>query len=54
MVYNIQIYWVFGLSPWSGILETRKHNVSKTGSVSIFSVRGETPTVWGPSYYCSF
>jgi hypothetical protein len=32
---KIQNYWVFGLFPLSGILETRKHDVSKTGSVSI-------------------
>jgi hypothetical protein len=32
MVYNIQNYWVFGLCPSSSILETRKHNVSETGS----------------------
>jgi hypothetical protein len=30
-----QNYWVFGLRPSSGILETRKHNVSETGSVSV-------------------
>jgi hypothetical protein len=24
MVYNTQIYWVFGLCPSSGILESRK------------------------------
>jgi hypothetical protein len=35
MVYNTQNYWVFGLCPSSGILETRKHNVSETGSVSV-------------------
>jgi hypothetical protein len=34
MVYNTQNYWVFGLCPSSGILETRKHDVSETGSVS--------------------
>jgi hypothetical protein len=28
-----QNYWVSGLCPSSGILETRKHNVSETGSV---------------------
>jgi hypothetical protein len=37
--YNIirytQNYWVFGLCPSSVILETRKHNVSETGSVSV-------------------
>jgi hypothetical protein len=35
MVYNIQNYWVFGLSPSSSILENRKHDVSETGSVSV-------------------
>jgi hypothetical protein len=35
MVYNIQNYWVFGLCLSFGILETRKHNVSETGSVSV-------------------
>jgi hypothetical protein len=30
---NLQNYWVFGLFPSSGILETRKHDVSETGSV---------------------
>jgi hypothetical protein len=34
-VHNIQNYWVFGLYPSSGILETRKHDVSETGSVSV-------------------
>jgi hypothetical protein len=28
MVYNTQNYWVFELFPSSGILETRKHDVS--------------------------
>jgi hypothetical protein len=32
----------------SSILETRKHNVSETGSVSILRRRGETPTLLGP------
>jgi hypothetical protein len=36
MVYNTQNYWDFGLCPTSGILESRKHNVSETGSVSVF------------------
>jgi hypothetical protein len=31
MVYHIQNYWVFGLFPSSGILGTRKHDVSETG-----------------------
>jgi hypothetical protein len=30
MVYSTQNYWVFGLSPSSGILENRKSNVSET------------------------
>jgi hypothetical protein len=34
-MFGIQNYWVFGLFPSSGILGTRKHNVSKTGSVSV-------------------
>jgi hypothetical protein len=34
MMYNAQNYCVFGLSISSGILESRKHNVSETGSVS--------------------
>jgi hypothetical protein len=35
MVYNTQNYWVFWTFPVSGILETRKHDVSETGSVSV-------------------
>jgi hypothetical protein len=30
-----QNYWVFGLCPSTGILGTRKHDVSETGSVSV-------------------
>jgi hypothetical protein len=33
--YNTQNYCVFELFPLSGILETRKHDVSETGSVSV-------------------
>jgi hypothetical protein len=43
-----QNYWVFGLLPTSGILETRKHDVSETGSVSVLRWRGKTPTQLGP------
>jgi hypothetical protein len=32
MMYNTQDYWVLGTFPSSGILETRKHDVSETGS----------------------
>jgi hypothetical protein len=36
-----QNYWVFGIFPSSGILGTRKHDVSKTGSVSVLRYGGE-------------
>jgi hypothetical protein len=47
MVYDSQNYCVSELRPYSGILNTRKHNVSETGSVSF--LKGETPTHLGPS-----
>jgi hypothetical protein len=47
MVYHVQNYWVFGLFPSSGILGTRKHVVSETGSVSILRCEGKTPTQLG-------
>jgi hypothetical protein len=34
-------YWGFGLCPSSGILKTRKHNISETGSFSVLRWRGE-------------
>jgi hypothetical protein len=34
-LFGSQNHWVFGLCPSSGILETTKHNVSETGSVSV-------------------
>jgi hypothetical protein len=37
MVYSAQNYWVFGHFPSSGILETRKHDVSESGSVFLVS-----------------
>jgi hypothetical protein len=37
MVYNTQNYWFFGFIPSSGILGTRKHDVSETGSVPVLS-----------------
>jgi hypothetical protein len=43
MKYNTQNYWVFGLCPWFGILETRKHNVSETGSIFLPQVREGDP-----------
>jgi hypothetical protein len=36
-----QNYWVFGLFPSSGILDTRKHDVLETGCVSVLRWRGE-------------
>jgi hypothetical protein len=38
MVHTTQNYSVFGLCPSSGILETRKHNVSETGSGFVCSI----------------
>jgi hypothetical protein len=35
MVYHTQNYWDFGFCPSSGILGTRKHDVSETGSVCV-------------------
>jgi hypothetical protein len=44
-----QNYWIFGLCPSSGIVETIKHNVSETGSVSVLRWEGgTTPTQLGP------
>jgi hypothetical protein len=49
MLYNTLNYWVFGLFPSSGILGTRKHDISETGSVSILRCGGgKTPTQLGP------
>jgi hypothetical protein len=44
MVYNTQNYWVFGIFPSSGILETRK--TQHFGNWICFhpQVRGKTPT----------
>jgi hypothetical protein len=48
MEYNTQNYWVSGLCLSCGIVNTRKHNVSETGSVSILRWRRETPTLLSP------
>jgi hypothetical protein len=51
MVYNTQNYWVFLTFLSSGILETRKRDVSETGSVSVLKRKGvgeKTPTPLGP------
>jgi hypothetical protein len=39
---------VFLRVPSSGILETRKHDISETGSVSVLRCGGKTPTHLGP------
>jgi hypothetical protein len=35
MVCNTQIYWVSGLCPSVGIVNSRKHNGSETGSLPV-------------------
>jgi hypothetical protein len=45
MVYNTQDYCFFFTFPLSGILETRKHDVSETGSVSVLRLK------WGEDTY---
>jgi hypothetical protein len=47
-------YWVSGLCPSSGILNTREHNVSETGSVSFLRSGGKTPTQLGPFERANF
>jgi hypothetical protein len=42
---HTQNYWVFGLSPSSGILKNRKHKVLETGSVSVLMWGGATYSV---------
>jgi hypothetical protein len=49
MVYTTRNYGIFGPCPSSGILETRKHNVSEIGSLSVLRWGwGKTPTQLGP------
>jgi hypothetical protein len=38
---STQNYWGFGLLPSSGILGTRKYDVSETGCVSVLRYGGE-------------
>jgi hypothetical protein len=40
-------FWISGLCPSSGILNTRKHKDSKTGSASVLRQGRETPTQFG-------
>jgi hypothetical protein len=46
-MYNYLELLGFRLFPSFGILETRKHDVSETGSVSVFRWRGKTSTQLG-------
>jgi hypothetical protein len=48
-LFATQNYWVFGLCSSSGILKTRKHNVSETGSVSVLRWTGRHLFCWAPS-----
>jgi hypothetical protein len=43
-----QNYWVSGLCPSSGILNTRKHDVSETGSFSVLRQRERHLLSWVP------
>jgi hypothetical protein len=47
LLWTLRITGFSEFCPSSGILETRKHNVSETGSVSVLSWGGETPTLLG-------
>jgi hypothetical protein len=46
----VRITEFFGLFATSGVLGTRKHNVSETGSFSVLRCKGKTPTQLGPLY----
>jgi hypothetical protein len=48
MMYNTQNYWVFGLCPSYGILDTRRYDVSETGYIRPQLGGRETPTLLGP------
>jgi hypothetical protein len=55
MVYNTQNHCFFLLCPSSGIIETRKHNVSETGSFFRSKMRGgKRSTQLGPSERANF
>jgi hypothetical protein len=43
-----QTYWVFGLFPSSGILGTRKHDVTESGCVSVLRYGGRKTLSWVP------
>jgi hypothetical protein len=45
MVYNTQDYCFFWTFPSPGILETKKHDVSEPGSVSVLKWKGGEDTL---------
>jgi hypothetical protein len=51
MVYNTQNCWVFGLCLSTGVQQTRKHNVSETGSVSVKWEGVKTPLEGAINYH---
>jgi hypothetical protein len=51
---KLQNYWVFGLFPSSGILETRKHDISETGSPSVLSWGGKITYEYQAEHKASF
>jgi hypothetical protein len=47
MVYGTQNYWISGLYSSYGILNTKKHNISEIGCVSILRwAEGDTCTIY--------
>jgi hypothetical protein len=47
-MHSTKNHWVLGVCLPSGILKTRKHNVSETGSVFLFWWEDGVPTLLGP------
>jgi hypothetical protein len=54
MVYRTQNHWVSGVSPSSGIQNSRDRNVSESGSVSVFKWEKEIFTLLGALERASF
>jgi hypothetical protein len=48
IVYDTQNYWVSGPCPSSGILKTRKHDLSETEFFLSSGDERKTPTLLGP------
>jgi hypothetical protein len=51
MVYNTQNYWVFGLRPTSGVLETRKHTETDPVSETLCFLVSRIPVIPSNSDY---